>query len=61
MSENLNNEIERLTLDKQTTDFKIYQLKEELKKLKKSSDMLTGAIQTCHFLLQNSENKKEKS
>ena len=44
-------EIERLTNDKAKTDATIVNLEKELNRLKQSSDMLSGALQTCNYFL----------
>ena len=46
-------EIERLTNDKAKTDATIVNLEKELNRLKQSSDMLSGALQTCNYFLTN--------
>lgn len=58
-SETIQNELEKLTNDKTQIDTRIVQLKEELVSLEKNSDILSGAIQTCQYLL-NLEKEEEK-
>ena len=55
--ESVKSEIERLTNDKSQTDAAIVNLEKELKKLRQSSDMLSGALQTCNYFLQNFDNE----
>lgn len=62
--ESVKSEIERLTNDKSQADATIVNLEKELKRLRQSSDMLSGALQTCNYFLQQfdneiSEEKKE--
>lgn len=56
----IKNELEKLTNDKTQIDTRLIQLKEELKSLEKNSDILSGAIQTCQYLLNLEEEKPEK-
>ena len=60
--ESVKSEIERLTNDKSQTDATIVNLEKELIRLKQSSDMLSGALQTCNYFLQkfNNEVSEEK-
>ena len=60
--ESVKSEIERLTNDKSQTDATIVNLEKELTRLKQSSDMLSGALQTCNYFLQkfNNEVSEEK-
>ena len=55
--ESIKSEIERLTNDKSQTDAAIVNLEKELKKLRQSSDMLSGALQTCNYFLQKFDNE----
>mgnify|MGYP001488905154 CR=1 FL=1 len=62
--ESVKSEIERLTNDKSQADATIVNLEKELRRLRQSSDMLSGALQTCNYFLQQfdneiSEEKKE--
>ena len=57
--ETVKNELEKLTNDKNQIDTRIVQLREELKTLEKNSDILSGAIQTCQYLLNLEEEKPE--
>ena len=50
-------EIERLTNDKAQTDATIVNLEKELNRLKQSSDMLSGALQTCNYFLTKLDRK----
>ena len=60
--ESVKSEIERLTNDKSQTDATIVNLEKELTRQKQSSDMLSGALQTCNYFLQkfNNEVSEEK-
>ena len=60
--ESVKSEIERLTNDKSQTDATIVNLEKEFIRLKQSSDMLSGALQTCNYFLQkfNNEVSEEK-
>ena len=58
--ETVKNELEKLTNDKNQIDTRIVQLREELKTLEKNSDILSGAIQTCQYLMNLEEEKPEK-
>ena len=60
--ESVKSEIERLTNDKSQADATIVNLEKELKRLRQSSDMLSGALQTCNYFLQkfNNEVSEEK-
>ena len=60
-NETIQNELEKLTNDKTQIDTRIVQLSDELKSLQKNSDILSGAIQTCQYLLNLEEEKPKKS
>ena len=47
----LENEVKRLIEDKEKIETTIVNLQNELTKLKSQNDMLTGAIQTCNYLI----------
>ena len=50
-SDTIQNELEKLTKDKEQVDTRLIQLREEIRALEKNSDILSGAIQTCQYLL----------
>lgn len=51
----LENEAKRLIEDKEKIEMTIVNLQNELNKLKSQNDMLTGAIQTCNYLISQSK------
>ena len=55
--EDVQSEFERLTNDKSQVDANIVNLEKELNRLKSQSDMLSGALQTCSYFLNNIENE----
>ena len=56
--EDVQSEFERLTKDKSQVDANIVNLEKELNRLKSQSDMLSGALQTCSYFLNNLENNE---
>ena len=57
-SDTIQNELEKLTKDKEQVDTRLIQLREEARTLEKNSDILSGAIQTCQYLLTLDEKDK---
>ncbi len=57
-SDTIQNELEKLTKDKEQVDSRLLQLREEARALEKNSDILSGAIQTCQYLLTLDEKDK---
>tara|TARA_B000000557_G_C20794809_1_gene452744 strand:+ start:69 stop:317 length:249 start_codon:yes stop_codon:yes gene_type:complete len=57
-SDTIQNELEKLTKDKEQVDTRLIQLREEIRALEKNSDILSGAIQTCQYLLTLDEKDK---
>tara|TARA_B100000003_G_scaffold14316_1_gene11901 strand:+ start:164 stop:391 length:228 start_codon:yes stop_codon:yes gene_type:complete len=60
-SEFIKNEVEKLEKDKQAIDTRVSQLTQELKSLEKQSDVLSGAIQTCQYLISVEEGDENTS
>ena len=56
--EDVQSEFERLTKDKSQVDANIVNIEKELNRLKSQSDMLSGALQTCSYFLNNLENNE---